>query len=159
MFNIDLAVHQWCARVLESHSIKSNKIDELKDHLYCAIEAAREEGLSDQEAFTQAINHLGESDELKKTYNNNLTFLNKLCAFEYGKVGDFATTDEGEKLMSIYKNIVLSQSILWAAAIIAFAIVTRGMEDKPESMLIILVSLSVCSLLSLKQAFKKHNKT
>lgn len=155
MFNIDLAVHQWCVRVLESHSIKSNKIDELKDHLYCTIEAAQKEGMSDQEAFQQAIISMGKSEDLQQVYKDNLTFLDKLCAFEYGKVGEFSTDADGEKLMNIYKKIVLSQSILWAAAIVAFAIVTRGMEEKPESMLLILVSLSVCSMLSLKQAFKK----
>lgn len=155
MFNIDLAVHQWCVRVLESHSIKSNKIDELKDHLYCTIESAQKEGMSDQEAFQQAINSMGKSEDLQQMYKDNLTFLDKLCAFEYGKVGEFSTDADGEKLMNIYKKIVLSQSILWAAAILAFAIVTRGMEEKPESMILILVSLSVCSMLSLKQAFKK----
>ncbi len=157
MFNIDLAVHQWCARVLQSHSIKSKKIDELKDHLYCAIEAEKAQGLSDEAAFKQAIQSLGESETLQQSYDSNLTFLNKLCAFEYGKISEFSNTIEGEKIMKIYQKLVLSQSILWAAAIIACALLTRGMEDKPQGMLLILVSLSLCSIFSLKHYLKKNN--
>lgn len=153
MFNIDLAIHQWCVKVLESHSIKSNNIDELKDHLHCAIDALKQQGLSDEQAFTQAIHELGDSETLKESYNDNLTFLNKLCAFEYGKMGEF-THENGENMMKLYKKIMLTNAILWAAAMLAFAIITRGMADKPESMLMILISLSVCSILSIKHHFK-----
>ncbi|WP_286263088.1 permease prefix domain 1-containing protein [Thalassotalea atypica] len=157
MFNLELAIHQWCVRVLQSHSIKNNKIDELKDHLYCSVEALQAEGLSEQDAFNQAINKLGEDKTLKESYDTNLTALNKLCAFEYGKVGDFAGSTSGDNLMKIYKKTMLTNAVLWAAAMIATAIILRGNEEQAQPILFILVALSVTSVITLKKNFKKND--
>jgi len=154
MFNLDLAVHQWCARVLHNHSIKSNKIDELKDHLYCAIEAGQTNGLSEEQAFNQAIEQIGNDETLKESFDMNLSITEKMCAFEYGKISDFSTPLEGEKLMKIYQRLILSNSILWAAAILVTALMTRGMEDKPDSLIMLLVILATMSVFSIKQLFK-----
>lgn len=154
MFNLDLAIHQWCARVLHNHSITSNKIDELKDHLYCAIEAGQTNGLSEEQAFDQAIEQIGRDETLKESFDMNLSITEKMCAFEYGKISDFSTPLEGEKLMKIYQRLILSNSILWAAAILVTALMTRGMEDKPDSLIMLLVILATMSVFSIKQLFK-----
>ena len=157
MFNLELVIHQWCVRVLQSHSIKSNKIDELKDHLYCSVEAFQIEGLSEQDAFNRAIKELGEDQTLKESYDTNLTALNELWAFEYGKVGDFADSTSGESLMKIYKKTMLTNAVLWAAAMLASAIILRGNEEQAQSILMILVALSVTSIITLKKHFKKND--
>jgi len=154
MFNLDLAIHQWCARILHSHSIKSNKIDELKDHLYCAIEAKQNEGLNEEQAFNQAIKELGNDEALKESFAINLTLSEKICAFEYGKISDFSTPLEGEKLMKMYQRLMFTQAILWAAAILVTAIMTKGMQDKPESLTLMLVILSTVSITSTRHFFK-----
>jgi len=143
-FNLDKAVQQWCELVLSNDSIKNKNIDELKDHLYCVIEEFIREGENQQQAFKQSIKKMGEIDMLSGEYEKNRTFLNKLCAFEYGTLGDKA------KQPSNIKFLVIQQSILWAAAMIATSLIVDDKQQAMSVIFIILLPLSVVNVISLK---------
>lgn len=155
MFNLELAVHQWCVAVLSEHAINSKKLDELKDHLYCSIEAGVDAGKSEQEAFNDAISGIGEVEILKEEFNKNRGFFEKLCAAEYGTLGEFQQRITGEVMLKVMKQQQIVQSILWASAILATSIVLREQGDTAFSVTMILLVLSTVSLGSLRQAFKK----
>ena len=89
MFNLELAIHQWCVQVLASHALNTEKLAELKDHLYCAIEEQVAQGISEQQAFNQAINSIGDAENLKAQFDINRSFFDKLCAKDYGTLGEF----------------------------------------------------------------------
>jgi hypothetical protein len=157
MFNLDLAVHQWCAEVLSSYSINNRKIDELKDHLYCLIEKHANNGLSEKEAFDNAIQEIGDQENLKSQFDQNLTWLNKLCTLEYGSVADSA--GQGATIMKLHKTTQLTQAILWAAAILASSMVLRGSEQAYTVTMLIILPLATISMLSIRQQFtKKRNQ-
>jgi hypothetical protein len=152
-FDLDKAVQQWCELVLSNDSIKSKNIDELKDHLYCQVEHFIKTGKDEKESFKLAIEKMGEVDMLSGEYEKNRTFLQKLCAFEYGTVADHA------KETITIKSAIFQQSILWAAAIIGTSLI---IEDKHQAMsvvFIILLPLSVANIISLKSGtFSKESR-
>ena len=143
-FDLDKAVQQWCELVLSNDSIKNKNIDELKDHLYCVIEDFISQGENLQQAFKQAIKKMGEIDMLSGEYEKNRTFLNKLCAFEYGTIGDRA------KRPSNVKFLIIQQSILWAAAMIACSLIISDKQQAMSVVFIILLPLSLVNVISLK---------
>ena len=71
MFNLETAVDEWCQGIGNSQGESSELKEELKDHLYCEIEALLEEGLSDQQAFSLATKKLGQPDALLDEYSKN----------------------------------------------------------------------------------------
>lgn len=157
MFNLDLAVHQWCAQVLRSYSIKNRKIDELKDHLYCLIEKHEANGLNEQEAFERAIEEIGSQDELKAQFDQNLSLLNKLCTFEFGSIAD--TTHQGETIMKLHKNTQITQAVLWATAMLASALVLRGTEQAHTVTMLIILPLALVSIFATRKQFiSKRNQ-
>jgi len=147
MFDLDKAVQQWSELVLSADSVKNRNIDELKDHLYCETEKHVTNGLDESEAFKKAIANIGESDILATEYKKNRNFINKLCAFEYGTIGQHG--QNGDKIMTNRKQLQIQNSILWAAAILASALLLRGNPQGSEVIFFVLVPLSVMSVLSM----------
>lgn len=144
-FDLDAAVQQWCELVLSNDSIKNKNIDELKDHLYCVIEQFTAQGESDKQAFKQAIANMGEVDLLAGEYDKNRTFLNKLCAFEYGTIADKASQPNN------VKSLIIQQSILWAAAMIAISLILNDKQQAMSVIFTVLVPLSLVNIISLKK--------
>ncbi|MEW6992357.1 hypothetical protein AADZ91_16940 [Colwelliaceae bacterium 6441] len=143
-FNLDKAVQQWCELVLSNDSIKSKNIDELKDHLYCQIEYFQGEGEDEQQAFKSAIMKMGEVKMLSGEYEKNRSFLQKLCAFEYGTVADHT-----KKTLPI-KVAIIQQSIMWAAAMIASSLVIDDKQQAMTLIFIVLLPLSIANIIALK---------
>lgn len=143
-FDLDAAVQQWCELVLSNDSIKNKNIDELKDHLYCVIESLTNQGETNHQAFKQAIAKMGEVELLSDEYGKNRTFLNKLCAFEYGTVADKANQPSNVKLL------IIQQSILWATAMIATSILLADKQQAMSVVFTVLLPLSVVNIISLK---------
>jgi len=144
-FDLNAAVQQWCELVLSSDSIKNKNIDELKDHLYCQIESFLEQGQSPQHAFKQAISKMGEVDILADEYSKNRTFLNKLCAFEYGTVGDKANQPTN------VNSLIIQQSILWAAAMLATSLLIADNQQAMSVIFTVLLPLCLVNVISLKK--------
>ncbi|MGK0503190.1 MAG: hypothetical protein ACJARF_001961, partial [Alteromonadaceae bacterium] len=59
MFDLDNAVENWCNKVVSHNIWDADKIDELKDHLYCIIEQDVNSGTNEQLAFEKATSELG----------------------------------------------------------------------------------------------------
>jgi hypothetical protein len=135
--------------VLSNDSIKNKNIDELKDHLYCEVENFIKQGQAPQQAFKTAIAKMGEVDMLAGEYQKNRTFLNKLCAFEYGTVAEHSGKPMNQRKM------VMQQSILWAAAMIATALVVSDSKEAMSVVFMVLLPLSIVNLISLKRGTKK----
>ncbi len=154
MFNLDLAVHQWCAQVLHNHAMSTSKMDELKDHLYSSIEERVAQGQTEQQAFEQSINTLGDSEQLREHFEADLTFFNKLCAIEYGEVGDMSP-EIGVQMMKNYRKLMITNAILWAAAIIAVALITQEHEGMGMNITLLLTIIATMSVLSMKQIMMK----
>ena len=147
MFNLEQAVQQWSELVLSADSVKNRNIDELKDHLYCEIEKHINDGSNESDAFKYAIANIGESDILATEYNKNKNFINKLCAFEYGTIGQHG--QNRDKFMINRKQLQTQNAILWAAAILASAVLLRGIPQSSDVIFFVLVPLSVMSVLSM----------
>jgi hypothetical protein len=143
-FDLDKAVQQWCELVLSNDCIKSQNIDELKDHLFCQVEHFQQSGKDEKQSFKLAIEKMGEIDMLSGEYEKNRNFLQKLCAFEYGSVADHAN-----ETMSI-KTAIVQQSILWAAAIIGTSLIIDDKQQAMTVVFIVLIPLSVANIISLK---------
>jgi hypothetical protein len=150
MFDLDKAIRQWCEIALSADSIHSRNIDELMDHLHCEVESIMETGkqssspISDKEAFAIAIKRVGESNVIADEYGKNRTLLQKLCALEYGRVGDQVSDQPLNKQLSHMK---ISNAILWATALLASAIILKDSEELYKLMFIVLIPLSSMSFI------------
>jgi hypothetical protein len=151
MFDLNRAVKQWCEIVLSADSIHSRNIDELIDHLHCEVESiikgSETEGdkpLSEQEAFARAIKKVGEANVIADEYGKNRSFLQKLCALEYGRIGDHVNDEPLRKQLSLMK---VSNAILWAAALLASAIILKGSPELSKKLFIVLIPLSTMSII------------
>ena len=147
MFDLASAVHQWAAFVLSNDSIKNRNIDELKDHLYCEVEKYITEGMKPEEAFNKAISTIGERSILAIENQKNKNFIDKLCAFEYGTIGR-SNKNKGDDMIS-RKQMHWQQSVLWAVAIIACAIILKGTPQASSVILFVLVPLALASIIML----------
>lgn len=149
MFNLNQAIQQWCELVLSNDSIKSKNIDELIDHLHCEVEQFIKNGKSEEQAFKAAIEKMGEIDMLAGEYEKNRSFLQKLCAFEYGTVGQ--NTNQNKT-----KSNILSQSILWASAMIASALIITNEKEAFSVIFLVLLPLSLANIIALRKYNKKN---
>lgn len=70
-FELDKEVDRWCRSVLKEVAGNEDAIAELKDHLYCEIDALRILGMPDQQAFIRATERMGSVEELMAEYSKN----------------------------------------------------------------------------------------
>lgn len=71
MFQLEREIDAWCQSIYESGCRRKAGIEELKDHLYCEIERLMSEGLSEKQAFVQATERMGRTEELFDEYFKN----------------------------------------------------------------------------------------
>ena len=148
IFNLEQAVDQWCSEVIKSAGTPGKK-DELKDHLYSDIERLQDEGLTQEAAFKSAIERLGEANSLAGEYAKNHNLLNKICVFENTILNANNNSATGENSMHVSSKIIITQSILWAAAILACAIILADTEQANQVLFLVLTPLAIVSTLSL----------
>jgi hypothetical protein len=151
MFDLNKAIRQWCEIALSADSIKSRNIDELIDHLHCEVESIINESkgkgvdsMSEQEAFGLAIQKVGEANVIADEYGKNRTFLQKLCALEYGRIGDQPSDESLRKQLAQMKT---SNAILWAAAILSSAIILKDSPQLYQMLFIVLLPLATMSVI------------
>jgi hypothetical protein len=116
MFDIDREVATWSAAVHAERCRSSAPVAELSDHLYCEIERARAEGLSDEAAFRMAIARVGSSAELTAEHAKNGSALGSVCQVAV-KI-DRSSSPE-------HRRLLLGHALVWAALIIVCAIVLK----------------------------------
>lgn len=145
MFNLETAVDEWCKSISNPQGESAELREELKDHLYCEIEALLEEGLSEQQAFSLASKKLGQPDALLEEYSKNRSIFSRMCNSTETKLSEY--TQQRNEVMT-YKQTskrIIGQSLLWAAAILGSAMLFRDSEQQ-FLYLLLLVGLSTTSI-------------
>ena len=89
MFDLDHAIDQWCRNAPKELRIRSIDRDELRDHLYCAVDRLVADGVSEEEAFAAAVADLGDTSHLAQEYRkNHSSLIQRFVALEC-KLGRF----------------------------------------------------------------------
>ncbi|MFK7802450.1 MAG: permease prefix domain 1-containing protein [Anaerolineae bacterium] len=121
MFDLEKEVDAWCRAVHPVSFKRKGRIEELKDHLYSAIERYQEDGLSEEEAFLHATGRMGEPNELAKEHSKNSSALIqaacRLNEFEAKQVDKLSHLMNPKKLAVL----IIVISLAFAAAIILAA--------------------------------------
>lgn len=112
MFDLKNAVEAWSQTVRAGRCEGSESVDELTDHLYCEIDRARGEGMSDEQAFAAAVTRIGAPKALVAEQAKNRTLLQTACALE---ARDTSLPKNG-------RSLLLAHAILWASLILASSI-------------------------------------
>jgi hypothetical protein len=116
MFDLEREVTAWSEGVHAGRCRGSAGAAELKDHLYCEIESARGEGLSDEAAFAEAVRKLGRAGELAAENAKNQSALGTACAV--------AEKLDGAGPKS--RGLLLAHAIVWAAITVASALLAKA---------------------------------
>lgn len=118
MFDLDKEVDAWCRSVHPVSFKRKDRIEELKDHVYSAIERYQEDGMSEEEAFGYVISRMGESDDLAKEHTKNSPSLiqaaYRLNEFESKQIDKLNFLMNPKKLA----GLIIVISLAFAAAIL-----------------------------------------
>ena len=123
MFDLKQQVRDWCRAAVPETCGDEAQLAELEDHLYCEIERLEGTGLSQSDAFAQATKRMGEARMLTNEYAKNQTFAARLCALDRRLSG--VDRIEDPKLKKKASRLLIGNSLLWAAAMIATALLSR----------------------------------
>lgn len=115
MFDLDKEVAAWSAAMHAGRCAQAAGVAELSDHLYCEIERARAGGLPDELAFAAAVAKLGPEPELAAELAKNRSVLEAGCVA--------AARYERAVPSARHRGLLVAHAILWAAVIIAAALV------------------------------------
>lgn len=93
----------------------ASEIAELSDHLYCEIDRARAEGLSDEEAFRAAITRIGSAPQLAQEHAKNRSALR----------GTLCRVLAADARLE-HRAPLIAHSLIWAALLLATTMVLVG---------------------------------
>ena len=71
MFNLNKAIEEWCQSVHTNTWDSDSKMEELRDHVHCEVERLMRNGLSDEQAFQQATDRIGDANALRIEHSKN----------------------------------------------------------------------------------------
>lgn len=152
MFNLEQSIDAWCKAVGKNRCGQKGNLDELKDHLFCQVEAlmaqSGAEQMSEESAFYCAIEQLGETDELAGEYAKNRSAWSKICTPENDEIFDEILQESESMSAKLLKKIMISNAILWAAAMLSISYVLKGSEQS-SNVLMLLIFLSTASIIGL----------
>lgn len=69
MFDLNNAIADWRNNLTQHSGICDEDLDELESHLHDHIEQLQQQGLSAEEAFSQAASQIGDADGLEREYS------------------------------------------------------------------------------------------
>lgn len=78
MFDLAQSIDAWCQAVHRYRMNRVEHVEELKDHLYCKVEALQKGGMTDEQAFKEAIAQMGQVEELAAEHEKNRNFTTRL---------------------------------------------------------------------------------
>lgn len=79
MFNLEKAVDSWSKEFAGNTCGRIDRVEELKDHLFCEIEENVKDGLNKESAFLAATRRFGISDEMKSQFKRGTGIKAMLC--------------------------------------------------------------------------------
>jgi hypothetical protein len=130
-FQLEQSVDGWCKAIGASGS-DPDTLTELKDHLYCAIERLREQGLSDQEAFLAVTKQMGDVETLAVEFSRNDGYRARLCSRAKG-ISSATPPNRSERMSSIkLASVTVVQSLVWAALMILVSATLSGTDQKTQ---------------------------
>lgn len=124
MFDLKNAVNEWSQEFAGSSCGRSDRVEELKDHLFCEIEANINEGLNEESAFLAATRRFGISEELKKEFRKGRSIASLLCDAE----AEMEELGRNPKRLAVATGIYL---VLFAALTFGLAFFLRGSDTFP----------------------------
>lgn len=117
MFDLDREVASWSAALQGERCHDAARVAELTDHLYCEIDRAREEGLSDEEAFRTAVARIGSVAELTEEHAKNRSMVCAVAA----KIEPPVSNPE-------HRGPLIAHALIWASLIIASSLLFSKSE-------------------------------
>lgn len=128
MFDLDKAIDAWCNKVVAHNIWDTEKVDELKDHLYCIVEEAVTAGETPETAFTQATNGMGYPETELPENTGRASIVSGICKV-LSKIEGHPSSDS---------PMVIAHAVIWACVMLAMAIVIDD-KDTNSSVLMILI--------------------
>ncbi len=156
MFQLDQEVRAWCAAIVPADSAQNENLAELEDHLLSEIEGLQATGLSEEQAFATATERMGETKMLMTEYSKNRSFISRLCELDRKLSGTGTITDP--TLRKQANRLILGHAILWAAALIAAAIMLEDAENMNTMTTLVMIPLWFASYLLITSAFNALRK-
>jgi len=139
MFDLQREVSAWCRSIQPEGCDSEEQLAELEGHLMCEIERLEKTGVPRQQAFEQATRRMGEARTIMTEYSKNQSFVARLCALDRKLSGAERLTDP--KLRKTAKRLLLGNSLLWTAAMIATALLSSEPEDAGRLVPLVFVPL------------------
>jgi hypothetical protein len=127
MFDLDKAVNDWCEKVMSHNIWDADKVDELKDHLYCIIEEDIKAGTSEQVAFENATNVMGYPEAKLDDTSSRARIVQGVCRV-LSKIEGHPYSDS---------PLVIAHAAIWACVMLAMALVIKD-KDVNGNVLMIL---------------------
>ncbi len=149
MFDLDREVANWTAAVYAARCRPEAGVAELTDHLHCEIDRARQEGLSDEEAFRTAVARLGSVPELIAENAKNRSALGTAC--EVVARAERSLSSEQRRLLYIHAWV-------WAAVMIATSVILKKTAGDTSAWFsgTILIPLWLASDQIFRRALRRH---
>ncbi|WP_282146339.1 hypothetical protein [Alteromonas stellipolaris] len=129
MFDLDNAVENWCNKVVSHNIWDADKIDELKDHLYCIIEQDVNSGTDEKLAFEKATSDLGYPEAEIKASSGRANIIQRICRV-LNKIEGNSSSDS---------PLVIGHAIIWASVMLAMALVVKDKDANGAVLLILLL--------------------
>ena len=133
MFELEREVRAWSEAVYASRCRSAASVAELSDHLYCEIDRARAEGMSDEQSFKAAVAKLGSAGELAAEHAKGRSWLSRFYASEVRAARGLSGPKQAW--------LLVAHGILWGAAILATALVMKKHGGSDASQTVILFIL------------------
>ena len=129
MFDLDNAVENWCNKVVSHNIWDADKIDELKDHLYCIIEQDVNSGTDEKLAFEKATSDLGYPEAEMKAYSGRAKIVQRICRV-LNKIEGNPSSDS---------PLVIGHAIIWASVMLAMALVVEDKDTNGAVLMILML--------------------
>ena len=131
MFELDREVTAWSEAVHADRCRNAASTAELSDHLYCEIDRAHAEGLSDEQAFATAVARLGPASKLAAEHVKNRSLLGAGCAVA-------ARFEHGES-SAHQRWLLVAHAVVWATAVIATSLVMKSAGSGAAEWVLLLI--------------------
>jgi hypothetical protein len=115
MFDLEREVAAWSAALHADRCGSAAAVAEVVDHLYCEIDRARSEGLSDEQAFRAAVSRLGARTELAGEAAKNRSLLARGCAAAMRYDRSVASAEQ--------RWLFMAHALLWAALMLGTSLI------------------------------------
>jgi len=152
MNDLDRRIREWCATIVPEECGGADKRHELEDHLATEIAHLEATGLTPEQAFNTATRRLGDVTMLLNEYAKDRSFVSRLCALDRKLSGTAGPSDPA--LRRIANRLLVGNALLWAAAMLAGALLLQDADASQSMLLFVLIPLWFASQMLITAAFR-----